>query len=356
MSFREVNENDILKQLNNNCIFIQGGKTTNNINININHYTIGQKVIPQNGPYNKLLNELTNLKNINNNNFSNKSNKKIIKKLKYVNNSNSLVNLKEKNRTSKASNIYDVLPIKSNVKEQNKNKSSLMTLPPTQNMLQIHHPNLSNKFKQIFPNTINNQNHKNLINFDKRPIIEARNPSVLREGFNSGSMTNLHKDNIPKEQLGKFTIYTNNVNYLKNFMNNINYGTVKVNKNKKIIYNKNMGILSGERSRSTNNKDGRTKKVFNSGLKIKGENMHLLFKNNFGTNKNDNISFNSIKSHISKGKQHNEEIPIIPSKEERINKINNNDIKVVEVKGKSFKPPKILNIIPLKKRATSTGK
>lgn len=46
---------------------------------------------------------------------------------------------------------------------------------------------------------------------------------------------------------------------------------MKVNKNKKIIYNKNMGILSGERSRSTNNKDGRPKKVFNPALKIKGK-------------------------------------------------------------------------------------
>ena len=347
-------ENDILKQLNNNCIFIQGGKTTNNINININHYTIGQKIIPQNGSYNKLINELTNLKNINNNNFSNKSNTKIIKKLKHVGNSNSLVNLKDKNNTSKATNGYDGFQIKSNIKE--KNKSSSMTLPPTQNMLSIYHPNLSKKFTQIFPNTINNQNHKKLINLGKKPNIEVRNPSILREGFSSGPMTNLHKDNIPKEQLGKFTIYTNNANYLKNFINKINYGTMKVNKNKKIIYNKNMGILSGERSKSTNNKDGRTKKVFNSALKIKRENIHLLFKNNFGSNRKDNISFNSIKSQISKGKQHNEEIPLIPSKEERYSNINNKDIKVVEIKGKSFKPYKILNIAPLKKRAASTGK
>ena len=231
-----------------------------------------------------------------------------------------------------------------------------MTLPPTQNMLSIYHPNLSKKFTQIFPNTINNQNHKKLINLGKKPNIEVRNPSILREGFSSGPMTNLHKDNIPKEQLGKFTIYTNNANYLKNFINKINYGTMKVNKNKKIIYNKNMGILSGERSKSTNNKDGRTKKVFNSALKIKRENIHLLFKNNFGSNRKDNISFNSIKSQISKGKQHNEEIPLIPSKEERYSNINNKDIKVVEIKGKSFKPYKILNIAPLKKRAASTGK
>ena len=347
-------ENDILKQLNNNCIFIQGGKTTNNINININHYTIGQKIIPQNGSYNKLINELENLKKINNNNFSNKSNTKIIKKLKHVGNSNSLVNLKDKNNTSKATNGYDGFQIKSNIKE--KNKSSSMTLPLTQNMLSIYHPNLSKKFTQIFPNTINNQNHKKLINLGKKPNIEVRNPSILREGFSSGPMTNLHKDNIPKEQLGKFTIYTNNANYLKNFINKINYGTMKVNKNKKIIYNKNMGILSGERSKSTNNKDGRTKKVFNSALKIKRENIHLLFKNNFGSNRKDNISFNSIKSQISKGKQHNEEIPLIPSKEERYSNINNKDIKVVEIKGKSFKPYKILNIAPLKKRAASTGK
>jgi hypothetical protein len=347
-------ENDILKQLNNNCIVIQGGKTTNNINININHYTIGQKIIPQNGSYNKLINELTNLKNINNDNFSNKNNKKIIKKLKHVSNSTSLVNIKDKSNTSKATNAYEGLPIKSNIKD--KNKSSSMTLPPTQNMLSIYHPNLSKKFTQIFPNTINSQNHKNLINFGKKPIIEARNPSILKEGFSSGSMTNLHKDNIPKEQLGKFTIYTNNSNYLKNFINKINYGTMKVNKNKKIIYNKNMGILSGERSRSTNNKDGRPKKVFNPALKIKREDIHLLFKSNFGTNKKDNISFNSINSHISKGKQHNDEIPLIPSKEEMSNKINNKDIKVVEVKGKNFKPYKILNIFPIKKRAASTGK
>ena len=88
-------ERNIIKNINNNCIVIQGGKTTNNINININHLTIGQKLIPQNDN-NKLINGLALLSNNINNN------KKIIKKLKH--NINNSINNKEKNSNNNASN------------------------------------------------------------------------------------------------------------------------------------------------------------------------------------------------------------------------------------------------------------
>ena len=76
-------ERDVIKNINNNCIVIQGGKTTNNINININHLTIGQKLIStndnnNNNNNNKVINGLDLL----NNDIKSNSNKKIIKKLK----------------------------------------------------------------------------------------------------------------------------------------------------------------------------------------------------------------------------------------------------------------------------------
>ena len=84
-----------IKNVNNNCILIQNGKTTNNINININNLTIGQKIISQNGSFNRIIKNLRELNNINNMN-NDKILKKTITKFKYKDsNNNSILNTKK---------------------------------------------------------------------------------------------------------------------------------------------------------------------------------------------------------------------------------------------------------------------
>ena len=348
--------NNIFKNINNNCIVIQGGKTTNNINININHLTIGQKIIPQNENYN-IINGLSDLNNnYHNNNFNNTS-KKIIKKLKNKeNNNNSLMNLKDKNANKKINNYIASAPQKINIKDKNKN-SSLTLPPPSQNVMST----LSKKFTKICPNTINNYNQIN--NLRNKPLKETRNKSVFRGGYNSGSMTNLHKyknnisNNFSKSQqkFGKIKIYTNNTNYLKNVINNINYGTTKMKKNNNIIYSKNNGIFSGERGRSSSNMQKRPKKVFSSILQFNGGNIQLLSFKNLDNNKHtDNIN---IVTPISKGKI-NEIIPLIQNKENIYYKDNNRGFKIKDykLKGRQLNLHKILNMAHSNKRTRSTDK
>ena len=350
-------ENDIIKKLNNNCIVIKEGKTTNNINININHLTIGQKLISQNDNCNKIINGLVNLNNnINGIKINNKSNKKIIKRLKYKdNNINSIFHLKEKTTNQKFRNYIESVPQRNSIKDKNKN-NSLTLLPPSQNMNSTYQTNLTKKFMQITPNKINsNKNHLNNINnYSIKVLKETRNHSILRGAYNTGSMTSLHKydtnNNTTKEKSGIITIYTNNTNYLKNIINNINHGTTKIKKKKNIFFNK--GILSSERTRSTNSMEKRPKKVFNSILKFNGGNLHLLnFRNNFGTNKitkdNKIINFPHSKKEI---------IPIINKNEGIFNKIYNKGLKINDLKGKHLNIHKILNIAPIKRRTKSTDK
>ena len=350
-------ENDIIKKLNNNCIVIKEGKTTNNINININHLTIGQKLISQNDNCNKIINGLVNLNNnINGIKINNKSNKKIIKRLKYKdNNINSIFHLKEKTTNQKFRNYIESVPQRNSIKDKNKN-NSLTLLPPSQNMNSTYQTNLTKKFMQITPNKINsNKNHLNNINnYSIKVLKETRNHSILRGAYNTGSMTSLHKydtnNNTTKEKSGIITIYTNNTNYLKNIINNINHGTTKIKKKKNIFFNK--GILSSERTRSTNSMEKRPKKVFNSILKFNGGNLHLLnFRNNFGTNKitkdDKIINFPHSKKEI---------IPIINKNEGIFNKIYNKGLKINDLKGKHLNIHKILNIAPIKRRTKSTDK
>ena len=324
-------EKEIINKINNGCIVIQGGKTTNNINININHITIGQKFENDN---NKIINGLASLKN----NLNNNNNKKIIRKLK----SNS--NIKDKNENNENIIQYN----------KEKQKNSLTLPPPSKNI--ISNNTLNKNYKKINPNTINNYNIKH--------IKETRNKSLLKNEYNNnGSITSINKyikigkGNISNEQLfGKATIYTNNSNYLKNIFNFKNYDTIKISKNN-IINIKNNGILSGERIRSISNMQKRPKKIINYSLHFNGGNIQLLnLKNNFVTNKNsDNILNNHINKGIIDYKINNEKIPNIKKLEDfRNNKVLK--IKDLNLKGKYLNLQKIINIAPKKSRNRSTGK
>ena len=85
-----------IKNVNNNCILIQNEKTTNNININ--NLTIGEKIISQNGSFNRIIKNLRELNNINNRN-NDKILKKTKTKFKYKDsNNNSILNTKKNNK------------------------------------------------------------------------------------------------------------------------------------------------------------------------------------------------------------------------------------------------------------------
>jgi hypothetical protein len=179
-------------------------------------------------------------------------------------------------------------------------------------------------------------------------------------------MTNLHNiknnaSNFSKslQKFGKITIHTNNTNYIKNAINNMNidYGTTKIRKDRKknnIFYSKN--ILSGERGRSSSSIQKRPKKVFSSILQYNSSNINLLsLKNSIGSNKNsDNIN---VISPISKEKK----IDIIPPIKKNDNIIYKDHyrglkIKDFKLKGRHLNLHKILNIAQSNKRTKSTGK
>ena len=332
------NEKQIdIKNINKNCIVIQGGKTTNNINININHLTIGQKLIPQNE--NKFINGLALLN-------SNNSNKKIIKKLRHKNNISNSVNPKEKiiNKKINNNNIENI-PLSGNPKDKHKN--SLTLPPPSQNILSNTNTNLSKKYNQIFPNTINNHSVKQ--------IKDIRNTPIFKNGQNNGSLTSL--DKFIRFGKGKKTIYTNKSNYMKNMLNNMNYGTTKMSrKNNHIIYNKNIAVLSGERARSISNMQKRPKRVIYSSLHFNGENIHLVnLKNNFEINKNSESKNNSAnKRNNGQSNINNEKLHFFRKKDENIRE--KLQVKDLNIKGKHLNLQKILNIVNKKIRTKSTGK
>ena len=216
-----------IKNVNNNCILIQNGKTTNNINININNLTIGQKVISPEK------NAKKNLKNI-------------------------------KNHTESAPHGNKI----QNIQIKNKKKNGLLTLPPqTMSVLPNFQNNIQNNYTKIIPGTLTNQ------------LKKSRNQSIFRLGHNAGSTTNIYKHkklnyyNISKDQnkLGRFTIHGSEQINFKNIINsNI----------------KNTGLLSAERTKNTSNSIKKPKKIFTSILQInKGNAQFFHLKNKLDSNK-----------------------------------------------------------------------
>ena len=332
------NEKQIdIKNINKNCIVIQGGKTTNNINININHLTIGQKLFPSNEK--KFINGLALLN-------SNNSNKKIIKKLRHKNNVSNSVNPKDKMLNKKINNNIENIPLSGNPKDKHKN-TSLTLPPPSQNILSNTNSNLTKKYTQIFPNTLNN--------YSVKQIRDMRNTPIFKNSQNNGSLTSL--DKFIRFGKGKKTIYTSKSNYMKNMLNNMNYGTTKMSKkNNHIIYNKNFNVLSGERARSISNMQKRPKRVIYSSLHFNGGNIQLVnLKNNFEVNKNSENKNNSInKRNNDQPKISNEKIHLLRKKDENI--MEKLKVKDLNIKGKHLNLQKILNIVPKNLRTRSTGK
>lgn len=297
-SFRKINGilSPANKLVNNNCILIQNGKTTNNINININNLTIGQKLISPNGSFNKIIKNLREL----NNNYNTK---KTIKKFKYKEtNNNSLLYLKNNKNTKKnikiTKNQTESAP-HTNIKFINK-KNGLLTLPPQPlNMLPNFQNNFTkkNNYTKIIPNNLTNK---------------TRNQSIFRLGYNSSkSNSNIYAKN---KNFGRFTIHASDQINFKNIL-------------------RNNEILSDNRTKNTNNVIKKSKKIFNSILNVGN------LKNKLDSYKN---SENGILS------------PIHGNKKELV--LNRMKIKELKLKEKQLNLHKILNLVPNNKRSKSTSK
>ena len=343
----EEKEKDVINNIPNNCIVIRGGKTTNHINININHLTIGQKILPlkedQSNKKDKHHDGLVVIK-------SNNSKNKTIKKFRNINPD------MEQKFSSEIKNEVNQEKEKEKEKEKQIKKNCVLTLPPpTHNILSRANSMINKKLNQIFPNTINNNNLKLNKNM--------KNQNFFKSGYNSGTVTNLNKyisydkkkGNKSQQQLGKHTLYTNYYNGLSNLFKNINYMTSKASKN--IILNtKAQGILSVERTRSTNSMKNKSKRVIYSSLHFNGSSLQLLnLKNNIGTTKNAEKRFLSHGREFIEYKiaNNNDKIPLIKSRDNK-----NKPAKIgLKIKAKHLNFQKLLNPISKKiPRGRSTDK
>ena len=341
-NIKPENNKEIIKNMHNNCIVIKGGKTTNNINININHLTISQKASSKKDDEPNI---------ISNENKNNNTKNKYIKKFK-----NSNTNTKERNNNQKSTNENknelntDKEKEKDKDKDKEKHKTKTFTLtlpPPSHNSLSRTNSVVNKNFNQIFPKTINNNNNI-------KQNIEIKSPSLLKNGYN-GTVTSLHKyisfgkGNSSQNQIAKKTLYTNYSNRLSNIFKNMNYGTSKASKNINIVYTKNAGILSGERTRSISSMKNRQKRIIYSSLHFNGSNLHLLnLKNNIGTSKNSEHRSSSTDKRFAEFKMKKDKIPLIKYKEEE----SKTSKKGLKVKAKHLNLQKLLNVFPKKSNKT----
>ena len=341
-NIKPENNKEIIKNMHNNCIVIKGGKTTNNINININHLTISQKASSKKDDEPNI---------ISNENKNNNPKNKYIKKFK-----NSNTNTKERNNNQKSTNENknelntdkEKEKDKDKDKEKHKTKTFQLTLPPpSHNSLSRTNSVVNKNFNQIFPKTINNNNNI-------KQNIEIKSPSLLKNGYN-GTVTSLHKyisfgkGNSSQNQIAKKTLYTNYSNRLSNIFKNMNYGTSKASKNINIVYTKNAGILSGERTRSISSMKNRQKRIIYSSLHFNGSNLHLLnLKNNIGTSKNSEHRSSSTDKRFAEFKMKKDKIPLIKYKEEE----SKTSKKGLKVKAKHLNLQKLLNVFPKKSNKT----
>ena len=341
-NIKPENNKEIIKNMHNNCIVIKGGKTTNNINININHLTISQKASSKKDDEPNI---------ISNENKNNNPKNKYIKKFK-----NSNTNTKERNNNQKSTNENknelntDKEKEKDKDKDKEKHKTKTFTLtlpPPSHNSLSRTNSVVNKNFNQIFPKTINNNNNI-------KQNIEIKSPSLLKNGYN-GTVTSLHKyisfgkGNSSQNQIAKKTLYTSYSNRLSNIFKNMNYGTSKASKNINIVYTKNVGILSGERTRSISSMKNRQKRIIYSSLHFNGSNLHLLnLKNNIGTSKNSEHRSSSTDKRFAEFIMKKDKIPLIKYKEEE----SKTSKKGLKVKAKHLNLQKLLNVFPKKSNKT----
>lgn len=341
-NIKPENNKEIIKNMHNNCIVIKGGKTTNNINININHLTISQKASSKKDDEPNI---------ISNENKNNNPKNKYIKKFRGSN-----TNTKERNNNQKSTNENknelntDKEKEKDKDKDKEKHKTKTFTLtlpPPSHNSLSRTNSVINKNFNQIFPKTINNNNNI-------KQNIEIKSPSLLKNGYN-GTVTSLHKyisfgkGNSSQNQIAKKTLYTNYSNRLSNIFKNMNYGTSKASKNINIVYTKNVGILSGERTRSISSMKNRQKRIIYSSLHFNGSNLHLLnLKNNIGTSKNSEHRSSSTDKRFAEFKMKKDKIPLIKYKEEE----SKTSKKGLKVKAKHLNLQKLLNVFPKKSNKT----
>ena len=319
-NFANIDKGNTLKNLNNKCILIEDGKTTNNINININNLTIGQKALSKRGGLNKIITNLGELNNINSDNIL----KSTLTKFKYKDsNNNSLLKLKEKNsqknlistknNTESAHNNNKIQNMKSKTLLK---KNGLLTLPA--NAMNMH-PNFQ---------TNHNQKYSKIPNSLAYQVKRTRNQSIFKLGFNSGSTTNLYRNKkfiYPSKEKNKYDRLTI-------------HGNDKITLNN--ILNSNNNLLSGQRDKNEGNETRKQKKIFTSIL-------HL--------NRNGSEPFFNLRKKLDSNKNADNGILTPLNSKNKDILIGKMKIKELKFKENHLNMHKIINLMPNRKRSKSNN-
>ena len=333
-------------------------KIINNINININHLTIGQKSI---NPISELNSNCTFKKYKKRNAKMRKNNSMILKDKSFKNYINCFGNLTSKNIESKKRNNSFKFPVNGVIGYN------------------------SNKYKKVksinFTSNINN-------------IKNLRNKSNIRRSQrNNGYITSLHKisnkrKDSSRKKFGKISICTNNnlSNYIKNMhkildisnnskkikhsnynSNSNNFSNKNINSFYKIsssislsplvwnINKRNISmnkgasyIISYDRIRSTSNKNKKNNKIFSSGFNFNlGSKNGANCRHNFISPTNNIMIYQKSKLKLNNKKENHDRNISSPIYRENIPIINKNNLAINKKKIKDeqiFSYSKIINL------------
>ena len=260
------------KKKDKNSYNSNNNKIINNINININHLTIGQKPLnplSENNNYNykKGKKKKTNSK-------TRKHNSMIIRYKSFKNSLNFFGNLTSKNL------------------EYKKRNDSFKLSTPINPILGYN----SNKLRKN-SNMTSNSNISNISNTRNKSNLKGGNICRINNGC-STSLNKYKKNNL--KQFEKMMIYTNNINYTKNMFN-----ILDINSNSKKIKHINNNNSNSINFNSYNNHN----KMINSLHKNPSRAYTPLFwrkkhKNNINTNKGTTmISYERVRSTTNKSKK-----------------------------------------------------
>jgi len=319
--------NKYYKKKDKNYFNSNNNKIINNINININHLTIGQKPNP--------------LYEINNNHSNNFICKKYKKKNVKPRKNNSMI-LKDKsfkkycfgNLTGKCSelkkrnNSYKIFPQGTNMgnnsnkykKISNINYTYILSNTRNKSNLKIIRDSQNNSWyiNSIHKYSKNKNKDNSRSHFGKMTI--NTNYSIIKNMYNIIDINN----NSKKIKHCNYNSNNNSINFSnKNYPNNnINsfyksssfiLSPLYLNKgNKNNLYlNKAVSLINNEKIRSTSNKLRRQKKLFNSKFNFKSGNKNMVnYNHHFRTpksykinNKSNNKSNNKVNNNISKLKK-----------------------------------------------------
>ena len=261
--------NKFYKKKGKNNYNTNNNKIINNINININHLTIGQKSINPLCEINNIPNSCLFSKYKKRNMKTRKNNSMILKDKSFKNYVNCFGNLTSKNFEKKKSNSFKYVQQGNTIIGYNSNKYRKIT--------------------NINYNS-NRNNSRNKSNFKREKFAQLNNGYIT-----SFSKNIIKKKNNSKNKLGKMTIYTNSGNYTKNM-----YNILDMYNNSRKIRHSNQ---SSNRINFSNNNNHYINNSFYKNSSLSPLVWSRRHKNNISYNKSKSvISYDKIKSSTIKSK------------------------------------------------------